>query len=181
MPDNPLLIGFYAFIASSLGTLLVTYVNKRGENWATKADIAEITRLAKEIEAKISLESWSHQQRWDIQRAAILEMLKCLADADTFVWRLVHAFSAARFLKEDERPPVRTEADQKYVEAVNAFWRTRLAAEIVCGKAIGDQLQKIDQVLSSVRRKAGEGDFSGIWDKHFLEMQAAKKGLSAGI
>jgi hypothetical protein len=44
------------------GAYLGSYLKKKGENWATKEDVKELTRITKEIEAKITNEVW-HQQR----------------------------------------------------------------------------------------------------------------------
>jgi hypothetical protein len=41
-------------ICAAAGAYLGSYLKKKGENLATKEDIAELTRATKEIEAKIS-------------------------------------------------------------------------------------------------------------------------------
>lgn len=171
-------------IVAGFGAYFGAYLKKKGENWATHQDIEDLkgqtailTQTTEAIKATISIDVWSHQQRWDAQKTALLESLKALADADTFLWRLVHAFSSTREMAMDVRNQHRTEADQKYVEAMNVFWRTKLAVEIVCGRAIADQFQRIDQTLTLVRRRLTQGDYSDIWENQYTEMQAAKREL----
>jgi hypothetical protein len=184
------LIGKYAgfavttFVAGGAGAYLSSYLKKKGETLATHEDIDKlvdqvraVTSATKLIEAKISIDVWSQQQRWDVQKSALLDSLKTLADADTFLWRLVHAFSSTRKMEMEARNKHRFEADQKYAEALDAFWRTKLAIEIVCGRAIADQVQRIDHIFQRVRNRLPRGEYGEIWNEQYLELQAAKREL----
>ena len=118
------LIGKYAgtgvttFVAGGLGAYCSSYLKKSAENKAIHENLGKlvqqmsaVTQATKEIEARISIDVWSHQQRWDVQKAALLDSLKALADADTFLWRLVHAFRSTREMEINERNRHRTEAE----------------------------------------------------------------------
>jgi hypothetical protein len=184
---DPVALVITAVIAGG-AAFLGAYLKRKGENWATHEDIedlrhqtAVLTQTTEGIKAKISIDVWSQQQRWDVQKSALLDSLKTLADADTFLWRLVHAFSSTREMEMEVGNRHRTEADQKYAEAMDAFWRTKLAVEIVCGKAIADQFQRIDHIFQLVRNRLPRGEYGDIWNNQHPEMQAAKRELGQVI
>jgi len=161
-----------------------TYWNERARNAATHDDIdklleqmAAVTQATKTIEAKISIDVWSQQQRWDVQKTALLETLKELASAEALLWAMVRCFSATKSHALDERTALRREANEKYSEAINAFWRTKLAVQIVCGKDIAEQLENIDRLFAITRKRATQGEFEDVWNTQFNEILAAKKEL----
>src|ERR1700733_8944053 len=90
-----------AYVAGLFGrSFLPSQMQEKGNNLATKEDMQELVRqmgilaqTTKEIEARISVGVWSQQQRWDVQKTALLESLKELASAETFLNRLVYTFS----------------------------------------------------------------------------------------
>jgi hypothetical protein len=185
--DNLIAWGLTTLVGAFVGSYLAGYLKKKAENLATHEDFEKLLaeqkttiEATKVIEARISIDAWSQQQRWDVQKAALLESLKELATAEAFLFRLVHAFSETKDRPEcwDER---RKEANEKYADAINNFWRTQLAMEIVCGKAIGNQFQGINHLFTRVLNKARQGDFSDIWDKQHPEILAAKRELGETI
>jgi hypothetical protein len=165
------------------GAYYGSYLKKRGEDDATHRNLdrlveqmSTVTQATKAIEAKISIALWSRQQRWEVQKSALLDSLKELASSEALLWALVWVFSG-KDSKADEGKQHRKEANEKYFAAINDFWRTKLAMEIVCGKKIGEQFQKIDRLLAIVAKKARQGDFGEIWATQFEEIQAAKNEL----
>jgi hypothetical protein len=54
------------------------------------------------------------------------------------LWAYVSA-SSGKDKETEETKRHRMEASDQYFQAINAFWRTRLAMEIVCGRKIGEQ------------------------------------------
>jgi hypothetical protein len=170
-----------------LRRLFGAYFKKKGENLATHEDFKKLlaeqkatTEATKVIEARISIDVWSQQQRWDVQKTALLESLKELATAETFLSRLVATFAATKDHSEG-RAERRKEANEKYADAINNFWRTQLGMEIVCGRAIGDQFQEIDNIFKRMLNSARQGDFDDIWDKQYPQLEAAKRELEETI
>jgi hypothetical protein len=189
--DHFFVIAFYCILAFVVGlfswSFLPGYMREKGKNLATKEDIQELarqtrilTQTTKEIEARISIGVWSKQQRWDLQKTALLDSLKDLATAETFLVRLVQTFVDTK-----DRPQGwetrRKEANEKYAERLNNFWRTQLAIEIVCGSEIGSHFQEIDTILDRVRKSLKQGEFDNIWNTQYPELLAAKRQLKETV
>jgi hypothetical protein len=80
---------FVSLIASLIiGSFLPSYFRKKAENLATKEDIAELTKTAKEIEAKIDEKMWDRQRQWEMKREALLEGGRAIADFLATIMRL---------------------------------------------------------------------------------------------
>jgi hypothetical protein len=189
--EHFVVIAFYSILAFVAGlftwAFLPSYMREKGKNPATREDVQELAtqtkilaQTTKEIEARISVSVWSKQQRWDIQKTALLDSLKELATAETFLVRLVQTFVDTK-----DQPPGwqirRKEANEKYAERLNNFWRTQLAIEIVCGSEIGSHFQKIDTIFDRVRKSLKQGEFDDIRDMHYPDLLAAKRQLGETV
>jgi hypothetical protein len=177
-----------AYVAGLFGrSFLPPHMQETGKNLATKEDLEELARqteilaqTTKEIEARISIGVWSPQQRWDVQKTALLESLKELATAETFLVRLVHVFADTKDHPQGWEAR-RKEANEKYAETINSFWRTQLAMEVLCGTEIGNQFQQIDNTFKRVLSKVRQGEFKDIWDTQFPVLFAEKGQLKETI
>src|SRR5205814_8222466 len=83
-------------VAAGVAAYFGAYWAKRGQNKAILADlnklltqVSAVTTTTKQIEARISIDVWSRQQRWEVQKAALLDTLRELASAEAAVWALV--------------------------------------------------------------------------------------------
>jgi hypothetical protein len=189
--EHFLVIAFYSILAFVVGlfswSFLPSYMREKGKNLATKEDIQELarqteilTQTTKEIEARISISVWSKEQRWDIQKTALLDSLKELATAETFLVRLVQTFVDTKDHPQGWEPR-RKEANEKYAERINNFWRTQLAIEIVCGREIGSHFQEVDTIFDRVRKSLKQGEFDDIWNTHYPELLVAKRQLGETV
>jgi hypothetical protein len=189
--EHFLVIAFYSILAFAVGlfsgSFLPSYLREKGRNLATQEDIQELatqtgilTQTTKEIEARISIGVWSKQQQWDLQKTALLDSLKDLATAETFLVRLVQTFVDTK-----DRPQGwearRKEANEKYAERINNFWRTQLAIEILCGTEIASHFQEIDTIFDRVRRTLKKGEFDDIWNTQYPELLLAKRQLGQTV
>ena len=189
--EHFIVVAFYSLLAFVVGLFsrffLPNDMQEKSENLATKEDIQELarqtgmlTQTTKEIEARISISVWSKQQRWDIQKTALLDSLKDLAAAETFLVRLVQTFVDTKDHPQGWETR-RKEANEKYAERINNFWRTQLAIEIVCGREIGSHFQEIDTIFDRVRKSLKQGEFDDIWNTRYPELLVAKRQLGETV
>jgi hypothetical protein len=131
-------------ISSGFGGFIGAYLKKKAENLAAHEDFKILlaqqqatTEATKAIEARISIDVWSQQQRWDVQKTALLDSLKELATAETFLFRLVSTFRDTTDQSGDwaER---RKEANEKYDGAPSTIsgernwpWKSYAAGPLV--------------------------------------------------
>ena len=115
-----------AAVFAGVGAYLGFYLKKKGENLATHEDVQQlvrqvgaVTQATKEIEAKISNDLWSRQQRWEVQKAALLDTLKELASAEAALWRMVWAFSKKG--KETPEGYILNEASESFDNTIVHF------------------------------------------------------------
>jgi hypothetical protein len=81
---------------------LYAYSGEKGKNLATKDDIAELTRITKQVEINIFDKSWDRQKQWEKTKEVFFEMSRLLARADMAFGKAGATFS--HFQKE----PVKT-------------------------------------------------------------------------
>src|ERR1700744_3322772 len=187
--EHFVVVAFYSLLAFVVGLFSRSFLpnDMQGKNVATKEDLQELAtqtgilaQTTKEIEARIAVGVWSQEQRWDIQKTALLESLKELSTAETFLVRLVQTFADTK-----DHPPGweirRKEANEKYAKEINNFWRTQLAIEIVCGREIGSHFQEIDSIFDRVRKRLKQGEFDDIWNTQYPDLLVAKRQLGETV
>ena len=189
--EHFIVVAFYSLLAFVVGMFCRSFLPndmlEKGKNLATKEDLQELarqtgilTQTTKEIEARISISVWSKQQRWDIQKTALLDSLKELATAETFLVRLVQTFADTKDHPQGWETR-RKEANEKYAERINNIWRTQLVIEIVCGKEIGSHFQEIDTIFDRVRKRLKQGEFDDIWNTQYPDLLVAKRQLGETV
>ena len=96
-----------AAIASGFGGYFGSYLNKKGENLATKEDFkdlkdqtAELARATKEIEAKIDDKVWNRQRQWELKKEIFIEATRSVAKADETLARTVSAYLNGYSIRE---------------------------------------------------------------------------------
>jgi hypothetical protein len=62
-----------------------SYAGKKGENLATKEDIAQLTKIAEGIKAKISDEVWDRQKQWKLKRDVVFDAIRALTELDSAI------------------------------------------------------------------------------------------------
>jgi len=96
---------------------------RKGENWAMKQDLAELTDIAKRVETKISNEAWSFQKGWELRRDIVFEMARKAASEVEAMTRL-YGIHMTEKMNEQKGLPSRME---KRVE-IGAAWNDAAAA-----------------------------------------------------
>lgn len=123
------------------------YGNKKGENLATKEDIAEITEITRRIETDILDRSWIKQRNRQLKEEIILEAFKLsvlLQDAvrefDTqyFVQsRNITPTKHIETLRKALLPLVKNEYEA-VTDAFASYYRAHLLTRIACGQEVAD-------------------------------------------
>jgi hypothetical protein len=72
-----------------------SYAAKKGENLATKEDIAQLTKIAEGIRAEISDKVWDRQKQWEMRRDVVFEVLRSLGQYDNALLELCVAYSTS--------------------------------------------------------------------------------------
>lgn len=129
------------YILAALGGVLVgglvrfwnSYTSEVGKNLATRQDLADLTKIAKEIEGKISHEFWNLQRRSELVRAVLLEVIETVAKAET---ALTCATVELMRLRQGEAP---SEFKDSFSEGINlnlALDRLRVKIALIGGPTV---------------------------------------------
>ena len=152
------------------GTVIVTgvalgwgeYWKQLGKNVATKQDLAELTRIAKEIESQISSDVWDRQKRWELKRDVVFDATKKLVDVENALRWLGTSFTAAT--GEGTNSAVRhVEKMKKDLEewkrADQAFDAMLGLILVVCRQDTAHVLMEYAQFLQSIASSIFKDDF----------------------
>lgn len=159
-------ITWFASVVVSLvlGSFLPSYFKKKGENLATKEDIAELTKAAKEIEAKIDEGVWGRQRHWELKREVLLEVTRSIGEMDGEYFNLIAAFSAAKNgeLRGENWEQSKSEAAQEWTRMVRRFEGARLLAVLVAGKDLREATSSLSKAFTAAYPVIKRGDMSEI-------------------
>ena len=101
-----------------------SYAAKKGENLATKEDIAQLTKIAEGIKAKISDEVWDRQKKWELMRDVVIDMIRAHADLDGYMTELATMYSIPlNILSADD-----LEKHKKNLYVISVEWKKRADA-----------------------------------------------------
>src|SRR5271167_2757044 len=92
--ENAIVWLLVTLVGSFGGAWFGAYFKKKGENYATREDVGELTRVTKGIEAKISDEVWNRQRQWELKRDVLLGAVKRLGACHEAFLQLVIACTA---------------------------------------------------------------------------------------
>ncbi len=174
------------FVFAGGGAYFGAYLRKKGENLATHEDLdalveqmKAVTNATKQIEAQISTDVWHRQSRWEMRKTAILEALRDFATAGPLVWKLLWTLKNHGTDSEDDRN-ARAKAQEDFQAAMEAFWKSKLTATIVCGPRVSTDLNEVDRLLATVKTKVQRRAFGEAWDM-FDQVDAATDKLAQSV
>jgi hypothetical protein len=121
-----------------VGGFLKSYMSKKGENLATKEDIAALTKITKEIEHTVSTKAWAR----DLRRKAAFDAMRKLGTLRTALQEIeyTHLPNEKGFVTH---PAEQTEANKKFYSAYDDLVQAQMITAIVCGKAIDTGLERL--------------------------------------
>jgi hypothetical protein len=164
----------YNLVCFFLGGLIVyvfkpffgSYSAKKGENLATKEDIAQITKSQEEIKAQISDNVWDRQEQWKLKRDLVFDFIRALADLDRAINEFGNAFSFKpinpsedlnRGIKEQK-----AEAARLHMQCSTTFQRAHTVADIAIhgalSRAISAYFQRASVLLLGIHNETAQYD-----------------------
>jgi hypothetical protein len=154
MSDNPLLILVLSFIGAGCGAYFGAYLKKKGENWATHADIgklvdqmAAVTTATKKIEAAISDDVWGRQRRWELKRDTILQTMDEISNIQGPLSALTAAGVLLQVADDESRRSAAQErintASQDIQLAAKDLFRSMYRIQLVCGVDVQKECRNV--------------------------------------
>jgi hypothetical protein len=116
-----------------------SYAAKKGENLATKEDIAQLTKIVEGIKAKISDEVWDRQKQWELKRDAVIGVMR---DANS----LRRAMKEIETYFARQHPDLR-DAGARFGECETQFCSSLLIARVFAGAELIESLQKSHEII----------------------------------
>ena len=145
-----------AGVGSFGGAWFGAYFRKKGENYATREDVGELTKITKEIEARITDEVWNRQRLWEFKRDVLLEVAKRLG-----AYREAFSAVAIAFMTEGESPGLeqnRIDRLRVWNEASTEYTTsTRMLVDLVCGGETRAAFVRFGNVTRDGARDATSG------------------------
>jgi hypothetical protein len=121
-----------------------SYAAKKGENLATKEDIAQLTKIAEGIKAKISDEVWDRQKQWEMRRDAVLDVVRAIGKLNQALISLNSEDVTYEYCRrnpeykdqQDKTFVSREAAIENYGSCRSEFEDTRFVADLTAGKEL---------------------------------------------
>ncbi len=138
-----------------------SYAAKKGENLATKEDIAQLTNIAEGIRAKISDEVWDRQKQWEMRRDVVFEVMRSLGELQNALLNLSNVYSLPAPEQEQLRAKVlkeRNEARDRWDLCNDKFDGMGFLVDMVVGNELGKALLECVIEMASVADKVLDGD-----------------------
>jgi hypothetical protein len=170
-----------ALISFMAGSYLRAYLTRKGENLATREDIANlvaqmsaVTQATKDIEAKVSNEVWDRQKRWELKRDVLFEATRKLADVEDGLLALevVLQVEHKEPKKEDDLGWVESKHARmtKWTRASSEFDEARLLVLMVCEKETIQAFDQFGAFASIVAAKTTAGKDFLIYNNSQVEL-----------
>ncbi len=120
-----------------------SYAAKKGENLATKEDIAQLTKIAEGIKAKISDEVWDRQKQWELKRDTIIDAVRALIDLHEALLDLHSAYSRPitdNSVRNADTASKQKEARESWDSYSARYCRAMVVSDLVAGHDLQKQL-----------------------------------------
>ena len=145
---------------------LGTYSAKKGENLATKEDIAELTKIAEGIKAKISDDVWDRQEQWKLRRDVVIDLIRAMAHMDKLIPDFSAAFSSpSGILTEEAKQHLmnnRIESFKEERRCTSEYLRAHTVADLAIhgklSRASSSYFQFAGRVLREIPSNPGRYD-----------------------
>jgi len=136
-------------IALFVGGYLKSYMSKKGENLATKEDVAEITQTQKRIENKISDEFWIKQRNRQLKEEIVLKAFKSAMVLQKAIRDFYTEIGMPHTLDGRKVVSAHREMDATFQD----FFQQHLLVKIVCGPKVEDNFSLIAVLTMAISRE----------------------------
>lgn len=149
-------ISIVSILSAGVGAYFGAYLKKKGENIATKEDFndlkeqtRQLTHATKEIEARISDESWDRQRGWELKRDLLLRMVVAMQGIDGAASLIASTLiTVEKDIKNGE--PLRDgffrEAAESWEKAKRLHMEAAGAVTVVASEALLNKLAEFERV-----------------------------------
>jgi hypothetical protein len=147
-------------VANVFKPLIGSYAAKKGENLATKEDIAQLTKIVEGIKADISDKVWDRQRQWEMRRDAVADVFKSLGPLN----QAIRDFELAYRIGE-------TQAIEKAFKDVGSCWDgfecSRSIADLVVGESLRNAMSECSSALLGGRNYFLMNDVDRLLDSMY--------------
>ena len=171
------------------GAYLGAYLRRRGENFATKQDLHDITAIVEEIRARVSDESWQNQKFWEEKKTIYVELIKGLNKISDALWEhLLNGFDQQTFMGNNN--PARQESAQLILNSLSRYLEYTGVAYVFLNEQahtamtnLSDESRRLhDELVAGQMAYAYFSDLKTAVDEAYDRMiTAAKADLSAKL
>jgi len=130
---------FMVFVGSIGGAAIGSFWKKKAEDWATGQSLANLTDIAKRVEAKITGEEWDRQKHWELRRDIMIEMARKASSEVEAMTALQGVYMTEKMNKEKGAAPrldKRVEVGAKWNDAAAEFEGMQMVIAASCGKEL---------------------------------------------
>jgi hypothetical protein len=132
---------------------LGSYSAKKGENLATKEDIAQLTKITEGIKAQISDEVWDRQRQWEMKRDAVSDALRTLRELETSLISLHSVFSHPMV-----ENALRIQSAAQFDACNTKYLHAKDFADLVVGKELPKHLAAYFQQVGAIAQEVLKGN-----------------------
>ena len=149
----------WPFVAAALGAYLGAYLKRKGENLATREDLAHLTRATEEIKAQISSDVWDRQRRWETQRDVMFDLVRALEVGVRLLSVMLATFRATAGDDFDEvrRATHRAKVRQEWMEADDSLAHVVAVAGLVSTPQLQSSLVDVSREMKRLALEALAG------------------------
>jgi hypothetical protein len=165
---DKLIAGAVTLLVGAFAGYLAGYMKEKGKNLATHEDIdkliaqvSAITKTTKDIEAKISNETWEWQKRWELKRDQIFQIATKAAAAKDALIDLHSTGETEQHARDKglpERPETLGQVMAAWSLAGDALELTLITTGLVCSIELFNELSRFVIFTRGLASKIMDGD-----------------------
>jgi hypothetical protein len=177
-------------LAGVLVGYLAGYSKKKGENRAMHEDIdkltdqlAAVTTTTKKIEAKISIEMWDRQKRWELKRDILFEATRRVSEVECAL-ELFASVLQVEINREGKIDPDLVKESNKYLlrwhSASSALDETRFFVAVACEREAKAAFDAFGTFTKAIAAGISKKD-NGLYEKSRADLTQKRIAVRSAI